>query len=244
MRDKELSYLIWKLTQGKEVQFTVIMDCCHSGNMTRGEKERQLKSLGNYQEWEAFLGAEEYLVNNGDVTVKTGRHILLSACRNDETAKEKEIEGVSRGIFTYSLIEALDNANEDLSYRELMNQIQEQVDKRSFRQHPQLEPTHVEDEGRFFLGKSLKAGIPSFYVHFDKKLAWVVNAGIIHGIPMTNALAETTLYLHPIGATMEDLKQTEKALAKVTIDCVFAAQSTLKGMDGFNTTTTFQANDC
>ncbi|MFN7120036.1 MAG: hypothetical protein ACK4TA_24800, partial [Saprospiraceae bacterium] len=113
--DKEISYLIAKATQGKEVHFIAMFDCCHSGTITRDAAftPRTTSAAPYPVQFEEYFGHQEYRrVQSPDgktlIYPPVGKYIQLAACREQETAKETMIDNKTRGIFTYSLIEALE----------------------------------------------------------------------------------------------------------------------------------------
>lgn len=71
--------------------------------------------------------------------VHTENHILLSACKNDQEAKEIKIRGKSRGVFTYSLEKELIQMPR-FSYRELIERVGQSIKEQGVSdQDPQLE---------------------------------------------------------------------------------------------------------
>ncbi|KAL5639957.1 hypothetical protein ACGC1H_006501 [Rhizoctonia solani] len=119
--DLTLAFLLYKLSQEKGNNITVILDCCHSGSGTRGEVRsrnshdsdappisneldaRLRKSLGvNYPSLvEHNITAKQPSVRLGAPSLET--HVLLAACREDEVAQETQ----SGGIFTNTLLDEL-----------------------------------------------------------------------------------------------------------------------------------------
>ena len=64
-------------------------------------------------------------------------HQLLSGCNDSQTCKDVPLDGVYRGIFTYTLCQ-LARANPDISWQALRDQVT-QVIENTFGQSPQLE---------------------------------------------------------------------------------------------------------
>jgi hypothetical protein len=74
---------------------------------------------------------------NTYAVVPVGRHVLLAACEDRQTAADAHIEGEYRGAFTWALGRAIKEANGDLTYDELITRAGAHL--REFDQRPQLE---------------------------------------------------------------------------------------------------------
>lgn len=222
--DKEIAYLISKTLEDKSpysqdsnpdkqgVHFLAIMDCCHSGSITRGEKANKI-SIRRYGDHLPPPKVEQLLGYNegGDIFYKNkrpdqqllqpnniqhARYIQIASARHDEKAKEKGmiIEGPgainstgkiqTHGIFTYSLLTMLYQTGCNVSYRELVNRVGMEVKSRVSEQTPQLDPTQAADADLFFLRNELKTPSPVYPVRYnDVRDEWVFGAGSINGIP-------------------------------------------------------------
>jgi hypothetical protein len=110
-----------------------------------------------------------------------GRHVLLAACRSDETAKEVWEDGKPHGAFTASRLVALRQYRGEITYRDLLKRAEAQVRLRVSRQVPQIEANNQEDVWRVFLGDAGSGRQPYFTLRFDRSLQWVVDAGAING---------------------------------------------------------------
>lgn len=222
--DKELSYLIWKYTHQKDVHFLAMFDCCHAGNNTKDVNmkprmaERNLTPL----KLESLLGFSEYKKGGTNeaptYTPPRGIHVAFAAARANETAKETQINGVQRGIFTYNLIEVLEQLGGKVSYRELVSSLKVRIANRVGGQTPQLDASRKEDENALFLNGALPAQASHYTINYNQKLdSWVIDAGEIHGIP-----------LKP-GSDVE-ISVLDEAW-KPSIDKVHASFCTLSGME-------------
>lgn len=191
--DKELSYLIWKVTHKKEIHFTVILDCCHSGSATRNKEEQLVDNnfgvrMANCKKvrvpWEKYLGASTFEKIGRNVHIPGEKHILMAACRRDEKAKERSLNFKRRGIFTFGLLEALRITKGNLTYTTLMNRIQASVYNYTLGQHPQLEPHGRKNAWReYFLGGVMKKNDEIFLVSYSsQKKEWILNQGQINGL--------------------------------------------------------------
>lgn len=69
--------------------------------------------------------------------IPVGRHVLLAACEDRQTAADAHIEGDYRGAFTWALSKAIRDANGDLTYDQLITRAGANLHK--YEQKPQLE---------------------------------------------------------------------------------------------------------
>ncbi|KAF8188777.1 caspase domain-containing protein, partial [Mycena galopus ATCC 62051] len=130
--DRTISVLLSNLATAKGNNITVILDCCHSGGVTRGSSPSVLGS----RYVETFLPIPENL----DATLWGGRsanvslppgithksmhsHVLLAACRQQQRAQECISEaGQPCGFFTNSLIKQLRSIGPNrITYAELLD---------------------------------------------------------------------------------------------------------------------------
>lgn len=224
--DKELGWLLWQVTQDKEVDFTVILDSCHSGSGTRleGEKVRLIDAKASIRERDTLLGVDDYVVRADDVFAPPSNHLLLAACQDFETAKERSIQGERRGIFSFSLLEALQGSNGRLSFAELMTRTQNQVNRLTYQQHPQLEVNGAANRQQLFLARALAEKKPYSIVTYDKKLGWVVEAGTLHGIPTATQPTTTEWEVYPIDG--------KESLGVIKAQRVFASRAKVEGIKG------------
>jgi Caspase domain len=161
--DKELGWLIRRITD-KKAFVTVILDCCHSASGTRdvaipggdGMPTVRQSLEGNdprprtdanlvapIAELKAVVVAPDG--STGSLVPPLTNYILLTACRENETAKE--YMGKQNGVFTYFLLEHADKEGiEKLTYRDVQDRIGGSVLKlasldplRYDKQTPQLE---------------------------------------------------------------------------------------------------------
>jgi len=76
--------------------------------------------------------------------IPVGRHVLLAACEDRQTAADARIEGDFRGAFTWGLSKAIKDANGDLTYDELITRAGANL--HNYQQIPQLEcPAEMRD---------------------------------------------------------------------------------------------------
>ena len=236
LADKELSYLISKVGE-KNPQVLVILDCCHSGSGTRDLSpeigvRRSLVDLRD-RPLSSFIFAEDktaladLLTSPSNLEKKTtgvvlpeGQHIMFSACRDYELAKEYQGEdGQHRGAFSYFFMQALQRTNGNISYRDLARNINAILCGKVKEQSPQVYATHQKVLNKPFLGGAIKER-PSYFTltHNKSQNSWVIDGGAIHAIPKPSDGGDTLLAFFPAGSTPEQLHQLSAALgeAKVT----------------------------
>ena len=184
LMDKELGWLLWKASQNKEVHFLVIMDCCHSGSNTRNTEYKVRMATPR----SVPIPAKNYLGFNDYIKTKVGRkhsylvpqgnHVHLAGAKSDELAKELIVDGKARGIFTFSLLETLNQSGGQLSYTQLINQVRIKVFNRVDKQSPQVEGAN---QNQLFLGGNIQPlNLQVGYNGLSEK--WQLNAGQLHGI--------------------------------------------------------------
>ncbi|MDZ7877733.1 MAG: caspase family protein [Saprospiraceae bacterium] len=187
MADKEIGYLIHKATKGRDIHFLAVTDCCHSGTNTRevaaaeGLKARMTETCTSTPRAIDYEGFKEWT----NAQPPSSKHIHLAAAKNDETAKELKINGVSRGVFTHSMIETLQQTNGNISYEELMQRVSIKARNKVKEQTPQLNAygsTNTKDIRLSFLGETERQG-GTFLVTHTESDGWTVNAGGIQGLP-------------------------------------------------------------
>lgn len=231
LADKELAQLIAEVAD-KGPQITVILDCCHSGSGTREElpevrvrhippdpRDRPLSSYlvpfetsGAPQLTRSFPGE-----NSAGAVISQGRHVLLAACHESETAKEYAVAGNHHGAFSYFLMETLRTANGSLTYRNLFKRADVLIRNQVISQSPQLEATHPEDLDRPFLGGAIAHHSPYFTLYHHTNYGWVIEGGAVHGIPTPSGQDTTQLAVFPLDSTPEQLRQRSAAIAQASV---------------------------
>lgn len=228
LMDKELSYLIWHAGQGKDLPFITVMDCCHSGRMRILEGEeilgvRTLRDMGGALPAEQFWGIEHYKkTKHGQLSPPLGRRVHLAAARDTELAKEVNAGGQPRGIFTYCLIETLNNTGPLISYADLLNRVNLRIRQNVRDQSAQLDATFTDDRNLGFLFSHVDAERPAYLVAWDRvQGTWMLNAGALHGITAGDADSRTVLELADEGHHIQ-------------VENVLPDRSTVSGMDNYD----------
>jgi hypothetical protein len=152
--DDWLRALFDRVAEG--VNLTVVMDCCHSGSNTRALRppdsrepvERFLPCPIDLQPIDEGRSLRDALRRPRHTLVATGpgtdvrelplSEILITACRDDQTAADAYIDGGFHGALTHSLVRVLRGAGDRLTYRDL-HQEAVQLMRDQYDQVPQLE---------------------------------------------------------------------------------------------------------
>ncbi|MBL8053386.1 MAG: caspase family protein [Nitrospira sp.] len=155
LRDDWLRKIFNKLRKG--VSLTVIMDCCHSGTITRAmlppdapvrerflpcpldfmatESGRKLRGALRGQLRKASKGKSR----KSDIVYAEIPELLITGCRSSQTSADAHIGGTYNGALTYYLVESIKEADGKLTYRELHRRTMAKLKAEDFDQVPQLE---------------------------------------------------------------------------------------------------------
>jgi hypothetical protein len=148
--DDELRELFADLPRG--VYLTILSDSCHSGTVTRAivsevlpgmlktPDDRRVRFLNPAlrggrvlpNPWKAKPSREKYPESNM-------REILLSGCTDKEYSYDALIGGVYHGAMTYYALQAIREANYQITYAQLHSRLTYLLDAAGYPQHPQLE---------------------------------------------------------------------------------------------------------
>ena len=264
LADKELAQLISEVA-ATGPHFAVILDCCHSGSGTRDADDvtvRQEKAHPGMRPIASYIVTPQQVADlQGQhqgaarpampwAAIASGRHILLAACRPEQTAKETWFPGPAglekRGAFSFYLQDTLQQTGAALSYRDLFKRVNALVQGRVSDQAPQLEASEPADLEQSFLGGAIPAAQAVFILSVNKELGWVVDAGAVHGIPSPAESGETTQFaLFPFDADLAGLRSLEQAIGQASVVQVFPGQSLVAPMGrsgvALSTKTTYKA---
>lgn len=234
LADKELSYLIEKVAQ-KNPHILIVLDSCHSGTATRDPEvlERQINSDGKARDLKDFIFDREWINRRLSKDYQRPKHIAIAACRDFQTAKEhRAANGQRRGAFSYYLTEALARTNGNLSYANLVQDINALITGKVKDQSPQIE-AKSDDLIQTFLGGAAGERINCFTFSYDKQKnnSWVINGGILHGIRPTSE-GDTLIAVFPQGSTQEELQNIDNAICKAKLTKVFTEVSVASIIDG------------
>ncbi|MFZ1024693.1 MAG: caspase family protein [Limnoraphis robusta] len=252
LADKELAYLISKVAQ-KEPHIVIMLDCCHSGSGTRGLSDETNLRRGSVdcrkRPLNTFIFAEdqpalrEILSDSNKpqtkitgVVLPKGKHILFSACRDYENAKEyRTEEGEYRGAFSHFLLQTLERTNGSITYRDLARNLNALVTGKVKEQSPQIEATNQEELDQLFLGGAIKER-PHYFTltHSRNEKSWVIDGGSLHAIPKLSDGGETRLVFFPCGSSAEKMHQLSEALGEARVTQVLPQRSKVEIIDGLD----------
>ncbi|MCU0549451.1 MAG: caspase family protein [Leptolyngbya sp. Prado105] len=230
LADKELAKLIAEVAENNP-QITIVLDCCHSGSGTREIEVsvRQTPADSRVRSLDQFLFSShelERLSSTTDWAMPRGNHVLLSACRDRELAKEVQINGQNRGAFSYYFLDTLKQANGSLTIRELFKRTHALVTNKITAQSPQLETTLSEELDQLFLAGAIAERSAYFTVSYHQDDQWIIDAGAIHGIPQPSAGETVSLAVFPFST--HDLKQPAEAIGEAQVIEVLPQRSKVK----------------
>ncbi|KAF7587637.1 hypothetical protein BBP40_006921 [Aspergillus hancockii] len=188
--DVELSHLLRDTTQ-KTKNVTVILDCCHSGRMSRdpslGTKavpryiaEQEHQRIGAYVEMlreKGVLKGETFLEGNPHA-------VRIVACQTSESAFEYETTSRSWcGAFTEALAQALEESDgQEVSWSTTLLRVGQLVNVRFPQQHPHAEGPHAR------MPFTLKEASRSFFLNMEGDVA-ILSAGRVGGVRENNVYA-------------------------------------------------------
>lgn len=192
--DKELGVLIREVEQ-KGAQVALLMDCCHSGHITRTRDEnrplfRQCPPDVRPRPPETLLSppaaqTRSAMFGGGEAT---GRYVLLAACRDEELANEYRPPelGQWRGALTFFFLKALQQYHPGLTWADLYDRILPQVRVLYPNQTPQLEGP---GEHLLFGGAVQPVGSYLVVVETEGAGKVKVNGGVALGLTAGSRLA-------------------------------------------------------
>ncbi len=238
LADKELAKLIAEVAE-KDPHITIIMDCCHSGSGTKDplqetgirrfptdKRERPLDSfIFSLDELKQLSNSRDPEKHPTGWKIPKGRHVLLAACRDYETAKEYYGGDKHRGSFSYFLMDTLSKANGKLTYRDLFGRTNAIIRCKIADQSPQLEVNNLEDDNKFFLDGAIAERHPYFIVKNDLTYGWVIDGGAVHGVQPPKDGETTLLELFPFDANIDDLRDPSKSVGTAKVTQVLSTQS-------------------
>jgi triacylglycerol esterase/lipase EstA (alpha/beta hydrolase family) len=220
LADKELAYLLDHIS-AKCKHVLVILDSCHSGDGTRGLEDkarlaatsRMTRPLSSY----VFAADPDWQTREvggvGASGWQRGRHVLLAACRSNQLAKENTT--TKRGRFSTALLETLNVLSLDISYADLMREVQAKLRVQGIDQNPQLET--VAPNERFFGGAISPK--PYFILNFTSAKGGTIDGGTLHGLVAPTNGQHTTLGVFENLPENED-PQLAEALGQVDLTSV------------------------
>jgi hypothetical protein len=141
--DKELKQLIWAV-EARGAQVVLLMDCCHSGHITRTLDEQRPRARQCPPDQRA-RPPQSLLDATKITTPATGgastSHILLAACRDEELANEYLAPDVRgwQGALTYFFLRACQTHSPATTWADVYDRLLAEVNAIYPNQSPQLE---------------------------------------------------------------------------------------------------------
>lgn len=151
--DDELRNLFANLPKG--VSLTVISDSCHSGSVTRAalSPTRRVRFLNPNLRGGEVLDAQELRAasKKKEKFPESGMNeILLSGCKSNQYSADALIGSTFHGAMTYYAIQAITDANYQLTYAELHEALLPLLEEEAYDQVPQLEGKAANKQKQIF----------------------------------------------------------------------------------------------
>ncbi|NES05216.1 MAG: caspase [Okeania sp. SIO2F4] len=260
LADKEINQLIDEVA-AKNPHITIVMDCCHSGagsrdpeircapidNTRRAPIDKRQRPIESYiiskAKVEELSTSRSLESNPSGWNLSAARYVFMAACRDIEEAKEYTGDGKPRGAFSYFFIKTLQDAKDNLTYRDLFKRTQAMITAKVKAQSPQLEATVQGDIYQPFLGGAITPRTPYFTVSNHPDDGWVIDGGAIHGIVNPVDEETTTLALFPFDSSPQELSELSAALGEAQVTEVKPQRSkiNISGISQLDPDTTYKA---
>lgn len=205
LRDDELGNIIAKFRNklGKDGQLLIILDSCHSGSATRGQKTRGGESALVPSDWKKPTGEQKTgsgLLERTQVQEDASPFIMISGASADEL--NYEYNGV--GSLSYSFSKAMGELGSDFTYRQLFSSITSNMNGIAPKQKPTIEG---DIDYKLFKGDYVKQQ-PYYEVTKIVRNNDIIN---INAGEVNRIFKETTIFVLPAGSTKVE---ESKILAK------------------------------
>jgi hypothetical protein len=220
--DKELGALIGEVEQ-KGAQVALLMDCCHSGHITRARGEnrplvRQCPPDLRQRPPSTVLSmpaAQTRSTRTGDAPV-VGNYVLLAACRDEELANEYRPPELRqwRGALTFFFLQALQPYHPGLTWADLYDRVLPPIRTLYPNQTPQLEGP---GERLLFGGAAQQVGSYLLVVETRGERSVKVNGGAAVGL-----VAGSRLAIHPPASNLEGRPLATATVEDAEVDTAWA----------------------
>jgi len=154
--DDELRERFAKVPDG--VRLTIISDSCHSGTVTRASgvetpDDRRRRFINP-----RTLGLPEIPGIRRKAKPRTSqlypeskmREVLVSGCRDNQYSYDAMIDGTYHGAMTYYALRIIEEANYNISYEQMWDQLVERLEIEGYDQEPQVEGKSSNKRRRLF----------------------------------------------------------------------------------------------
>lgn len=147
IKDDDLRNIFSRVPKGCDV--TVTLDCCHSGQGLRTlvnpletpspNKSRVLAMPADIEArgWGLNLPVKERKLQHVD-TIEEQDGVLISGCQSNQTSADAWIHTKYHGACTYYLWEVLKQSNFTISHTDLIQKMNQKMDKHGYTQNPEL----------------------------------------------------------------------------------------------------------
>jgi pimeloyl-ACP methyl ester carboxylesterase len=202
LADKELAVLIAEVAQ-KQPHIVIFLDCCHSGSGSRTSlrlgASRQTEADNSTRTVDSYLNSG--FSNLQDLSLPVAEHILLSACKASETAKETNDDRPVMGLFTATFIETITQTGLDISYAELFQKIRAKI-RHTGKQEPQIEVYGKVSAYSTYLNPLNLRPKFTFTAYYHRATdKWRIDRGALQGIS-TEHTEKIRFAFYPLNATI------------------------------------------
>lgn len=195
LADKEIAVLLSEL-DAKQPHIVLFVDSCHSGGITRktnrlgevlnpnqnnlykrfSEENKNTRTLSSYID--GYY--EKLMKEKGRIDIPKSKHIVLTACKNTESAFETENNS---GVFTSSLLTILSNMGKNIHYSDLFLKNRAIIETFKREQTPQFECYEKFDPySKFLTGEKFNQSEKYRVWYSTETNHWTLELGTIHGI--------------------------------------------------------------
>lgn len=219
LADKELAKLIAEVAE-QNPHLVVILDCCHSGGNAHKQNHHSARSTSSQENFAVRWiskrpkrALKDFLFSASDIDrLSQGKYILLAACRDNEQAREYYAKKQHRGLFSYFLMDTLQQTNGDVTYRDLFKRTNALVTSISSFQSPRIVESNFNYLDQPFLGGVVTQRSFYFTVTYHRTNGWVIDGGAVHGISSPTREETTKLAIFSFTTPIENLCQLSQAI--------------------------------
>lgn len=152
IKDDELKAIFDRVPEG--ISLTVLLDCCHSGSgmdhMNQWQPETYMRSLEPRDPNIRALPMPIDILNRGlglDIGVKPRSvqsrdvnkvGLMIAGCQSNQTSADAYINYMYCGAATYSMLNSLKKHNYDVTYRDLLTEMNQFMTTNKYSQRPEL----------------------------------------------------------------------------------------------------------
>ncbi|MBX3014389.1 MAG: caspase family protein [Caldilineaceae bacterium] len=240
LRDVEIYELLQRMVK-KGIRLTVVFDCCHSGGATRNGGGAVKRGLAGVDlspapadsrvaplheliaHWQgAQAGVARGVQSQTDWRFATKGYTLFAACRANESAFEFPFNGLeSNGALTYWLLDTLNNAGPDFTWKMVGDRVTAKVHGQFEQQTPMLQG---ETDFRIFGHDRLSNFYAVAVLAVEAPTRQVrLGAGAVHGVSVGTQFA-----IYPTATQISnptDSIESQPRLARVTVAQVHEVDS-------------------